>query len=222
MSVKLLPSSLSATFWASPFRRRLLASMLAFWCWKYSRFALVARSAFFLGSRKLRAKPSFTFTSSPIWPSFSTRSSRITCMVVLLLHDVGQQRHEAGALDGVGQDALLLVADGGDAARHDLATLGNEALQELDVLVVDLGRVRAREGAGLLATEERTTGAVLTTATAAFAVTATFTVAARATFAIATIAHCTVSSVSPSAFSALSSRRFLFDEVSNWSTLTVM
>src|SRR3569833_127923 len=160
MSVKLLPSSLSATFWASPFRRRLLASMLAFWCWKYSRFALVARSAFFLGSRKLRAKPSRTFTSSPIWPSISTRSSRITCMVLSSLHDVRQQRHEAGALDGVRQDALLLVADRGDAGGHDLAALGDEALQQLHVLVVDLRRVGAGEGAGLLAAEEGTARAV--------------------------------------------------------------
>src|ERR1700761_1345271 len=205
---------------ASLRRSRLCASRSALRAWKYSRFALVARSAFFLGSRKLRAKPSLTRTSSPIWPSFSTRSSKMTCMVAPLLHDVGQQRHEAGALDGVGQNALLLVADGGDAGRHDLAALGNEALQELDVLVVDLGRVIAREGAGLLAAEEGTAGAILAAATAAFAVAATSTVAVTAAFAIATIAHCTVSSVSPSALpSGLSSRRFLFDETSNWSTL---
>src|SRR5215212_11581835 len=114
--MNLWPSSLLPIFSASPLSLRLLASSWVFWAWKYSRFALVARSAFFLGKRKLRAKPSLTRTSSPIWPSFSTRSSRITCMTVLLLHDVGQQRHEAGALDGVGQDALLLVADGGDAS----------------------------------------------------------------------------------------------------------
>src|SRR3954466_2744438 len=144
---------------SAPFLRSALAvSRCAFWAWKYSRLALVARSAFFLGKRKLRAKPSLTRTSSPIWPSFSTRSSRITCMAVLLLHDVGQQRHEAGALDGVGQDALVLVSDGGDAGRHDLAALGNVALQQLDVLVVDLGRVIAREGAGLLSAGERTGG----------------------------------------------------------------
>ena len=91
-------------------------------------------------------------------------------MVLPSLHDIGQQRHEAGALDGVGQDALLLVADCGDAGRHDLAALGNEALQELDVLIVDLRRVIAGEGAGLLAAEEGTAGAILTAATAAFAV----------------------------------------------------
>src|SRR5580704_965931 len=123
---------------SAPFLRSAFwDSSCAFWAWKYSRLALVARSAFFLGSRKLRAKPSLTRTSSPIWPSFSTLSSRITCMAVLLLHDVGQQRHEAGALDGVGQNALLLVADRGDAAGNDLAALGNIALQELHILVVD-------------------------------------------------------------------------------------
>src|SRR6201985_817673 len=106
---------------ASFLRSRLRASSCAFWVWKYSRFALVARRAFFLGSRKLRAKPSLTRTSSPIWPSFSTRSSRMTCMAMSSLHDIGQQRHEAGALDGVGQDALLAVADGCDAGRNDLA-----------------------------------------------------------------------------------------------------
>src|ERR1700691_3042229 len=164
--MKNLPSSFLATASASIPRSRLLASRSTLPVWKYSRLVLVARSAFFLGRRKLRAKPSLTRTSSPIWPSFSTLSSRITCMTVLLLHDVGQQRHEAGALDGVGQDALLLVADGGDARRHDLAALGNEALQELDVLVVDLGRVIAREGAGLLAAEEGTARAVLAAATA--------------------------------------------------------
>src|SRR5579872_1306143 len=170
---------------SAPFLRSAFwDSSCAFWAWKYSRFALVARRAFFLGRRKLRAKPSRTRTSSPIWPSFSTRSSRITCMAVLLLHDVGQQRHEAGALDGVGQDALLLVADGGDTGRHDLAALGNEALQQLDVLIVDLGRVIAGEGAGLLAAEEGTARAVVTAATAFAAF--TIAVAATAAFTIAT------------------------------------
>src|SRR3974390_3543286 len=106
--MKLLPFSFPATASASLRRSRLLASRCVFWVWKYSRFALVARRAFFWGNRKLRAKPSFTFTSSPIWPSFSTRSSRITCMAFLLLDHVRQQRHEARALDGVGKQPLLL------------------------------------------------------------------------------------------------------------------
>src|ERR1700728_2657651 len=152
--MKPLPSNFLAMASASLRRSPFWASSCAFWAWKYSRLAFVARSAFFLGSRKVRAKPSLTRTSSPIRPSFSTRSSRITCIVLLLLHDIRQQGHETGALDGIGQKALLLVADCGDAAGNDLAALGYETLQQLDVLVVDLGRILAREGAGLLATKE--------------------------------------------------------------------
>ena len=40
--------------------------------------------------------------------------------------------------------------------RHDLAALGDEALQQLHVLVVDLRRIGAGERAGLLAAEEGT------------------------------------------------------------------
>src|SRR5690606_14859441 len=45
---------------------------------------------------------------------------------------------------------------GGDAAPHDLATLGHEALQQAHVLVVDLRSVLGRKRAGLAAAEERT------------------------------------------------------------------
>src|SRR5215469_16583412 len=109
--------------------------------------SLVARSAFFCGSRKLRAKPGFTFTTSPIWPSLGTRSSRMTFigMARSLGDYVGQERQEAGALDRLGELALLLGRDRGDAAWHDLAALGNEALEEPHVLVVDLRCVGARE-----------------------------------------------------------------------------
>src|ERR1700743_79682 len=118
---------------ASFLRSRLCASICAFWVWKYSRLSLVARRAFFLGRRKLRAKPSLTRTSSPIWPSFSTRSSRMTCIGSPLLHDIGKQRHEAGALDRVRQDALILVGYRGDAAGHDLAALGDVTLKQLHI-----------------------------------------------------------------------------------------
>src|SRR5258708_17190586 len=216
---------------SAPFLRSVFwASNSALRAWKNSRLALVARSAFFLGRRKLRAKPSLTRTSSPIWPSFSTRASRITCMAGPSLHDIGQERHEAGALDGVGQDALLLVADRGDAGRHDLAALGNEALQQLHILVIDLGRVIAGERAGLLATEEGTAGAVLASATAAFAVAAAsaVTIATTSAFAaavtVATIAHTRTSSASPSRFapSGLSSPPALPHQTSHWSPLTVL
>src|SRR5262245_4890706 len=107
--------------------------------------SLVARSAFFCGSRKLRAKPGLTFTTSPIWPSLGTRSSRMTFigMARSLGDQVGQQPQEAGALDRLGELTLLLGGDRRNAARHDLAALGNEALQQPDVLVVDIGRVGA-------------------------------------------------------------------------------
>src|SRR6185312_7312978 len=175
------PPSFLATASASFLRSRLWASSCAFWVWKYSRLALVARSAFFLGSRKLRAKPSLTRTSSPIWPSFSTLSSRMTCMGwPSLLHDIGKQRHEAGALDRVRQFALILSRDCGDARRDDLAALGDVTLQELHILIVDLGRVGAGEGVGLLAPEEGTARAVAISAASAF------TIAATSAFAVAT------------------------------------
>src|SRR5690348_5753748 len=210
--MKVLPSSLSATFCASLLRSRFRASSCAFCVWKYSRFPSVARSAFFLGRRKLRAKPSFTFTSSPIWPSFSTRSSRITCMAVLLLHDVRKQRHEARALDCLGQKPLLARRHRRDARRHDLAALRNEALQELHVLVVDARRIGAREGAGLLAPEE---GPALSAAPFA-----TFTALA----AFTAVAHCTVScaGAAPSVLPSSRSRLFLFEDCSNLSTFTLM
>src|SRR4030095_12230950 len=65
-----------------------------------------------------------------------------------------QQAEEAGALDGLGEGALLLGRHGRDAARHHLAALGDVALQQLNVLEVDLGRVGAGERAGRAAPEE--------------------------------------------------------------------
>src|SRR6187549_3671207 len=69
---------------------------------------------------------------------------------------VGQQAEESRALDGAGEFTLLLGGDGGDAARHDLAALGNVTHQQLGILVVDLRRIRTRERAGLAAAEKRT------------------------------------------------------------------
>src|SRR5262249_47789220 len=82
------------------------------------------------------------------------RWSRMTSMALLLLYGVGQQAEEAGGLDGLGEGALLLGRDRGDAARHHLAAFGDVALQQLHVLVVDLRRVRAAERTGLAAPEE--------------------------------------------------------------------
>src|SRR5262245_17092875 len=76
--MKLRPSSLDPTFSASPLRSRLRASNWVFMASNLTRLSLVARSALPCGRRKLRAKPSFTRTTSPIWPSLATRSSRMT------------------------------------------------------------------------------------------------------------------------------------------------
>src|SRR5690606_4248649 len=68
-----------------------------------------------------------------------------------LLDGIGHDADEAGALDGLGQFALLLGRNGGNAARNDLAALGNIAAEQADVLVVDLWRAFARERASLAA-----------------------------------------------------------------------
>src|SRR5215470_17639744 len=82
------------------------------------------------------------------------RSRRMTSMADLLLQHVGQEPEKAGALDRDRQPALLLGRDRGDPAGDDLAALRHEALQQLDVLEVDLRRVGAGERAGLAAAEE--------------------------------------------------------------------
>src|SRR3954469_9584785 len=74
----------------------------------------------------------------------------------VLANNVGQEAEETRALDGAGELTLLLGGDRGDAARHDLAALGDVTHQQLGVLVVDLRRVGARERAALATAEKRT------------------------------------------------------------------
>src|SRR5262249_23752404 len=57
-----------------------------------------------------------------------------------LLADVGHQRHEAGPLDGVLDDALGAVAVAAELAAEELARAGAELLQRLHVLVIDESR----------------------------------------------------------------------------------
>src|SRR5215469_5134411 len=128
---------------------------------KRVRFSSVARSALPRGSRKLRAKPSLTRTTSPIWPRREIRSRRITSIAASSADHVGQKAQKPRALDRLGKLALLLCRYCGDAARHDLAAFRHEALQQLDVLVVDLRRIGARERAALAAAEEGATAAAL-------------------------------------------------------------
>src|SRR6516165_7636224 len=78
----LRPSTFSATLAASVLACRLRASSSAFMPSNLARLSAVARKALPRLSRKLRANPSLTRTTSPIWPSLATRSSRITSMIV--------------------------------------------------------------------------------------------------------------------------------------------
>src|SRR5690242_21956624 len=73
-----------------------------------------------------------------------------------LADDVRKQTQEPRALDGASELTLLLGGDRRDAARHDLAALGDVTHQQLGILVVDLRRIGARERAGLAAAEKRT------------------------------------------------------------------
>src|SRR6202790_2990425 len=73
-----------------------------------------------------------------------------------LSNHVGQQTEETRTLDSAREFTLLLGGDRGDAARHDLAALGDVTHQQLGILVVDLRRIRTRERAGLAAAEKRT------------------------------------------------------------------
>src|SRR6202035_3760979 len=125
------------------------------------------------------AKPSLTRTTSPIWPSLATRSSKITSIATSPLRPpplyrgrdvglsspdyVGQKPKEARTLDRLGELTLLFRRDRGDTARHDLAALRHEALQQLDVLVIDLRRIGAGERAALAAAKERPAAASTTT-----------------------------------------------------------
>src|SRR5579863_646284 len=81
----LRPLIFSATLAASLLACRLRASSSAFMPSNLARLSAVARKALPRLSRKLRANPSLTRTTSPIWPSLATRSSKMTSMFVLLL-----------------------------------------------------------------------------------------------------------------------------------------
>src|ERR1700709_2791434 len=85
-----------------------------------------------------------------------TRGANAVGRMPDLTDHVRQQTEETRALDGAGEFTLLLGGDGGDAARHSLAALGDVPHQQLGILVVDLRRIRTRERAGLAAAEKRT------------------------------------------------------------------
>src|SRR5256885_9027748 len=76
---------------------------------------------------------------SPARPSPATSRVRMSFIVESpRRRRVGQQRHLAGVLDGLGDLALLLGAHPGDPASPDLAAVGDELPQQGGVLVVDV------------------------------------------------------------------------------------
>src|SRR5215510_14771583 len=97
-----------------------------------------------------------SWMSAPTWRRI--KPIRRPCAAFWSADQVGQKAEEPRPFDGAGEFALLLRRHGRDPARNDLAALGDVMLQQLDVLVVDLGGVGAGERTDLAAAEERPTG----------------------------------------------------------------
>src|SRR5579875_791090 len=119
-------------------RARSSASLLAFAsrrryasrsCSTIFLFASVAGTARRSGNRKLRAEPSATLTIDPRVPTFSTSSLRMISIANSFLLQTcckGQKRDVASLLDGFAEPLLMRRAHAGNAARHNLSSLGNE------------------------------------------------------------------------------------------------
>src|SRR6476661_1387339 len=69
-----------------------------------------------------------------------------------LVSDEWQHCHASRALDRLGDAALILGRDARDAARHDLAALGDELPQKVDVLPIYVLRNNLTRAATLVAT----------------------------------------------------------------------
>src|SRR3546814_16827048 len=118
-------------------RSALSDSIFARLASKTLRLASFARSALLLGNRKLRAKPFLTVTTSPIPPSFSIRSSRMTSIAPpSLLPDVGAQADVASALDRLRTLPLLLGRPPGSPPRTHLPVVRPVPLQPPHALVL--------------------------------------------------------------------------------------
>ena len=76
-------------------------------------------------------------------------NGHVECVLLESFPSKGQQGHHAGALDGDSQIALMLGADTGHPAGHDLARFGDEIpvafstqnLQTLRLLLLGRGRI---------------------------------------------------------------------------------
>src|SRR5581483_6399970 len=115
-----------------------------------------------------------------------------------MLIGVRQQGQEARALDRYGELTLIERLRTRDAARNDLARLGDVALQRGQILVIDLLHALGSEAAELLTAGETATAASTTrtaTTTAATVITTAATTAHIATAATAAVfieCHCRV------------------------------
>src|SRR5256885_15288458 len=88
-------------------------------------------------------------------PRLATFCRRMTSIeVASVLLGVGQAREKARPLDRHRELALIEGFRAGDAARNDLARLGDIALQGGEILVVDRLPPSAGEGANLAAPGE--------------------------------------------------------------------
>src|SRR5438105_14015815 len=90
-------------------------------------------------------------------PNLSTKGAGLAPGIPLLDH-VRQEPDEPRPLDRFGELALLLGRDRRDAARYDLAALGDVAAEQAHVLVIDLRCLVAGEGAGFAAAMEGPAG----------------------------------------------------------------
>src|SRR4030081_3754582 len=104
------------------------------------RLSAVARSALPRFNRKLRANPSLTRTTSPIWPSLATRSSRITSIVVSPFVGLDHSSGWQGRRSALARHAAAKVEDG---VRQAEDGHGEDRPAEHDG-----GRVGAREQNG--------------------------------------------------------------------------
>src|SRR5581483_398576 len=124
-------------------------------------------------------------------PRLATFCSRmISIAPASVLIGVGQQRQEARALDRDGELALVERLRAGDAARDDLAGLGDITLQGAEILVVDVRDAFRREAAKLLAAREGAAAAATTSAVTTVAAGAATTATSVAAPFAAEIARC--------------------------------
>src|SRR5688572_8416223 len=132
-----------------------------------------------------------------MFPRFATLVSRMTSIVISMLVGVGQQREVARALDRGRELTLVESLRARDAARDDLARLGDVLLERGQILVVDLLHAFGGETAELATARE---GAVSTAASAT-------TTATRATATRFIVFHQAFTPMSSSSPPKESSRR---------------